>query len=251
MKDIFVSCRRTFAGCIISILSILMVQQIHAENLLVNPGLEDSDYSFSPWNEVSFKPGPIVTIQTKGAHSGKNCASIENPVENDTRLVQTVPVDEQSSYKISGWIRTEDVGSDGGGAIISLNDFFYASDPLHGTNIKWQYEEFFVTIKYEVDHLSVAMRLGNYGGECTGKAFFDDISVTKVSSIPGGKLTYTLGNSQKPEEQASNSFAGTAGTGGNAGKPVEIRTLLTIVFMLLSAGVFSVLFIVKKRPSDK
>jgi hypothetical protein len=137
------------------------------------------------------------------------------------------------------------VSIEGGGAVLSFNEYDYASGPIKATNDKWQYVEFYVAVESGMDQLGVALRLGNFANVCTGKAYFDDVSIEKVKEIPGGKLNYKVG---KIVETNQNTVLQPESNGSNTSFP--IRTLLTLIFVILGATVFSYNLIMKKPPHD-
>ena len=61
-----------------------------------------------------------ITLETEGAKTGDKCIKITSMVPKDVRLMQNVIVEPESLYKISGWIRTENVGNDQKGANLSI-----------------------------------------------------------------------------------------------------------------------------------
>jgi dolichyl-phosphate-mannose-protein mannosyltransferase len=229
---------------LISLFVLIAAAHAQSENLLRNPGMEESVANVMDWEQVSFSPDAKFALVHTNAHSGKNCVSIENPTPNDSRFIQRVPVTANTSYKISGWIRTENVSTEGGGANISLGDFFYTSTPITGTNGKWEYVEFYVYIEYDIDQLTVAMRLGNFGGICSGKAYFDDVSMEKVLDIPASKLKFKVGNPKTVSND--NAVQNTTSSQNVAKKSMPLQTLLAMIFILLSLIVFLILMFMKK-----
>ena len=110
-----------------------------------------------------------------------NYVYIESYRSNDARIVQTVSVKPDTVYLISAVISTEDVSGDLG-ATISIDNYaidgtYCYSYDLFGTN-DWEDVELLVLTPPDQDTLRVAMRLGGYSMEASGKACFADIRMS-------------------------------------------------------------------------
>lgn len=126
------------------------------------------------------------TLKRSGseAYSGAWSGEINCTAEDDARWVQTIPVLPYRDYVLSGWIKTKDVqpSSQGSapGANLSLLDTWLHTTPLLGTN-DWTY----VHLDFNTEdsrEVTVAARLGFYGGVTAGSAWFDDIQLTLADS---------------------------------------------------------------------
>ena len=53
-----------------------------------------------------------------------NCVTVTNVDANDARFAQTVAVEPDTTYRLSGWIRAENCDGDGYGASLSIEDVF-------------------------------------------------------------------------------------------------------------------------------
>jgi hypothetical protein len=173
--------------------SIVFLHPIEAQNLLVNPGMEDSGSGFPGWREEFFARGVTdFAIETSRPHGGRNCASIVNKDPNDARLIQTVTVKENSNYKIAGCIRTDKVGDEGAGASLSIENYWVGSKGVKGTTSGWTYTEYYITVKQAITALDFSLRLGGTSAMSSGTALFDDILIEEVGTIPGGYLSYVI-----------------------------------------------------------
>jgi dolichyl-phosphate-mannose-protein mannosyltransferase len=205
---------------------------VQSQNLLKNPGFEDSNVSFPEWNQLYFQASPVISLDSQDPHQGLNCVSIENTTPNDSRLIQTVRVTEKSNYKLSAWIRADAVSANSGGANLSLADFFYASSPVYDTAGKWKYVEYYVAIETQVSELAIGVRLGNFANLCAGKAYFDDVSMVKVDKIPVGATSYQVGVPAAVEND-----------------PIDMSSIITWILVILSIAVFAFNFFMKKVGS--
>jgi hypothetical protein len=96
------------------------------------------------------------------------------------RWIQTVPVNPNTEYELSGWIKTNNVvhgtGSIVAGANIGLFGTYEHTLGLFGTN-DWT----FVSMTFnsgEISEITIACRLGYWSGTATGTMWCDDISLT-------------------------------------------------------------------------
>ncbi|MBN2444568.1 MAG: hypothetical protein JXJ04_24615, partial [Spirochaetales bacterium] len=95
------------------------------ENLIKNPSFEDIGTGDIPknWRTHSWTPdasGGQFGIDKEIAHSGKHSVFVFNSVDNHGYYLQTVTVKENSFYKLSCWVKTENIKENLEGAGISI-----------------------------------------------------------------------------------------------------------------------------------
>ncbi len=178
-------------------------------NLLRNPGFEargsggvPSDWSTDAWFSNT---GYTVFSTSEGdAHGGTASACVENIALNDARFVQTVSVKPNALYCLSGWIRAEDVSSGlDWGANLSIEGLYARSPALYDTRGEWRKVTLYGETGPDQTSVRVLVRLGGYSAECTGKAWFDDLSLTEVDELPDGVVAsvwFTLSPSYEEDE---------------------------------------------------
>lgn len=228
---------------IFRILSVTLVctmsyQWVFAEgNLLENPSFEEVVGSIPRywetwvWNEESGIAE--FTVEQENPHSGQNCVAIENKEERDSRYVQKVKVEPDSQYKFSAWIRAENVGQKSKGANISLMGKTITSRDIKGTVGQWEYVELYIkTMKDDVGDIELSLGLGGYGRLNKGKAFFDDVALEKVDSIPDDAIVVTVGN------DTSGSSDGNQQSGSD-----EKSGMGTWAWLLIYTGILAIIFI--------
>lgn len=154
-------------------------------NEVLNSGFEESNSDIAFWDKWSYNSSTEVSIITdpEVAYSGNNCVRITNTASNDSRIRQMVSVKENTLYKISGWIKTENVSEQGKGAIISVFGMLLSTTELKGTN-DWTYVELYGRTGPEQTVLDLTAGVGGHGGESSGTAYFDDISVEETLDVP-------------------------------------------------------------------
>lgn len=96
-----------------------------------------------------------------------------------------IPVAENSNYRISCELHTQDV-SGGGGANVSVVGSLAASEPVVGTSNGWQQVELVGKTGADQEEMTICIRLGGYGALCSGTAWFRNVEVVQLDSLPLG-----------------------------------------------------------------
>ena len=160
-----------------------------SENLLSNPGFEELDRDGMPagWFTDAYNQEEgytLFTVSEEDATEGERAACIRNFGENDARFSQRVRVEPESLYRLSGYIRTEQVEG-GKGANFSVEGLYTFSTCIYDTSEGWQFITWYGETGPDQTTVTIFARLGGYSGESKGKAWFDDLSLEKVEAIPG------------------------------------------------------------------
>lgn len=158
------------------------------ENLLKNSGFEETGAGgFQNWQKTEYEKGQSeFRIENSGAHSGSRYLKIINNGKNDTRLIQDVPVEANTLYCFSSWVKADGIDPAWSGANLSLPEYNLNSDSLHSTEGQWQYLELYIRVKKGISHLTVSVSLGGYGNINTGEASFDSLVFRQIHSVPPG-----------------------------------------------------------------
>lgn len=170
----------------ISLLSVLLALVFASPAMgaqqLVRNGLFDRGSENKPahWMQAGFaKDATTSNFTWSVGADGLGAIGIENERPNDARWVQNVPVSPDTWYRVSGWIRTERVGSGKMGAYLSLMGTFHNTQDLRGTQ-SWQLVSMWIRTGSLDTKLEIAARLGGYSSENTGRAFFTGITVEEA-----------------------------------------------------------------------
>ncbi len=157
-------------------------------NLLVNPGFEDVSEDNLPigWFTDAYlkREGVSLFDLQEDAHSGSCSIRIQNLDMNDARFAQTVKVEPKTMYRLSGWIKADNISDTGHGANLSIEGVYVFSEGLYGTVEDWRYVEMYGLTGDKQTELTIFARVGGYSGESKGAAIFDDLSLVKVESLP-------------------------------------------------------------------
>lgn len=98
---------------------------------------------------------------------------------NDALFYQTVSVKENTPYKVTAMIKTENIETENKspntGAQICISDTIEHSKVMTGTN-EWQKIEFLFNSKNRTS-IDIAFRLGGYDDKCKGTAWFSEFTI--------------------------------------------------------------------------
>lgn len=159
-----------------------------APNLLQNADFERLDSNGLPdaWQSSAYREqeGYTLFAVSPNAHGGESCAEITNFGMNDARFSQTVSVEPNTNYCLSGYIWAKEIGDTGWGANLSIEGIYMETDSYFDTDGQWVHTELYGRTGPEQTTLTVFVRLGGYSGESEGSARFDDISLRRVDELP-------------------------------------------------------------------
>ena len=158
------------------------------ENLLYNGDFEILDENGLPdgWFTDAYRmnPGYSVFSDVPGMEGADSHAvSIRNTAKNDARYAQTVSVEPETMYCLSGYIRAEGF-QDGHGANLSIEGIYAFSEKVYDTNGEWQKIEYYGETGPDQYEITVFARVGGYSGESKGFAAFDRISLSECMETP-------------------------------------------------------------------
>jgi hypothetical protein len=206
-------------------------------NLLVNGSFEEGVYSSTGnptgWTRDAWNPSSAtLTWDNTQAILGSKSVKIMLAIPNDARWIQTVTVQPFTDYRLSGWIKTENVAhtaeSVDAGANLSLYDTWTHSTGLFGTN-DWTFVSLLFNSGSNIQ-VTVAARLGYWSGTTTGTAWFDDLRLellhtpTTYIQNPG----FESGTSNQPDHwwpesiQGSSSFEWDGSTAHSGNRSVKV-----------------------------
>ncbi len=177
-----------------------------------NPGFEEVNANkIDFWIQHHYESGAGVasfSFDDKIFHSGKRSAVIQNNKVDDSRYKQTIKVESNTLYKLSCWIKTENIGKVGTAANLSIEGLLDTSNEVKGTTTKWTQAVIYGKTLENQTSLILTVGIGGYGHENTGKAWFDDVKVEKITTTPAGAKVINLAkvpDSEKPVNGANGS----------------------------------------------
>lgn len=132
------------------------------------------------WRPRRWQRGEVTFAVESPGRTGERSVSISSASGADASWVTAVPVRPYSRYRLSGFIKTENVeAGTGRGALINVHgERPWRTAPLAGT-LDWTEVDFEFDVGAN-DGLEITCLLGGWG-RSTGKAWFDDIELTRLS----------------------------------------------------------------------
>ena len=161
--------------------------------------LENADFS-SVTNGMpdGWQTGMWVTsagasyLEAAMMEDGTSAVLVENVAANDARFEQTVAVRENATYKLTARAMAENCDPVQIGANVSFLGVFGTSEDVHDTNGAWEELTLYAQTGKGQKSATVCVRLGGYGSEATGRAWFTDVSLEQVESVPVGAQVIDL-----------------------------------------------------------
>jgi len=231
--------------CCVVYTLICSVAVLAADVLIQNSDFEEGTDSFPAFWEQDLWIKDASTSQytwsTTGSYAGQRCMRIKNNAPNDARIVQTVTISAQTLYQFSCHIKTENISSEGAGAVLSVIGLTETSEGLHGTH-DWEEVVLYLQGGTGPMIIQLSLGIGGYGAISAGTAWFDTVSLSIVPSLPANAKVINL---VTPESQTKNE---------NNNLHIEKRPgywLLTI--LLLGAALiifFAILWNIKKNMTS-
>ena len=174
---------------ITTLLICTMLAAAGAENTLPNPSFEDvADGKPAGWNTHLWGGDAVFEVAGIG-HSGAHSVMMRSESGADATWGLEVPVKPFSVYRLSGWIKTENVAATTGeGALLNLHTMPYKTRALTGTHDWTRVELTFET--GEQDSVLFHCLLGGWG-LATGTAWYDDVSIELIEE-GGPEVTVTI-----------------------------------------------------------
>ncbi|MBO6094196.1 MAG: hypothetical protein J6P40_11395, partial [Oscillospiraceae bacterium] len=162
------------------------------ENLLKNPSFEDTDGNGLPsgWIPDAYvmeEGYTLFSVTEDDSVDGQKAVMIRNIGDNDARFKQQVSVEPEELYRFSGYIRTQKVEG-GRGANFSIEGLYTFSESIFDSSDGWQYIEWYGETGEDQTEVTLYARLGGYSGESRGTAWFDDLKLEKVNTVPEEKI---------------------------------------------------------------
>jgi putative membrane-bound dehydrogenase-like protein len=163
-------------------------QQKAAVNLLPNPDFSKiTDGKPDGWNDLrtysgASAPDVVLTSSPDGRH-GTPCLMMSSDKMTDSGPTVKLKVEKYTHYRLSGWIRTENMVPKAGGPGALMN----ISGGKRTEGVKGTTDWTEVSMEFDSDdddEVTVNCLLGAYGG-ATGKVWFDDVSLVAIGG--GGR----------------------------------------------------------------
>jgi alpha-N-arabinofuranosidase len=154
-----------------------------AANLLPNSSFEEkTDDGVRGWCSRAWHGEPACqwSIESPG-RTGGQCVSIQSDQGSDAAWTATVPVQPNTYYRLSGWIKTKDLRG-AVGALLNIQNLQHVKTPrVTGTEDWTRVSTLFQT--GGATQLEVNCLFGGWGNS-TGQAWYDDVALESIEAPP-------------------------------------------------------------------
>ena len=166
----------------IGLVGAIAALSIGQTNLITNGSFEDlTGDSPKGWSTTTWGGKATFRISDSGRNGGK-CAVIDSKEGADAGWTTHVSVLPMSTYKLTAWIKSEDIKkTDGQGALLNLHSRKDHTEPLTGTH-DWTKVE--TTIETGTDDSIQVNCLLGYYGKASGTVYFDDVQLQLLATRP-------------------------------------------------------------------
>ena len=177
----------------------------------VKPGnlLENGDFSAvtdgmpDHWNTGMWVTSAGASyLEAATAADGTTAALVENVAANDARFEQTVSVRGNATYRLTARVMAEGCDTEELGANVSFLGVYGTSEDVHDTDGAWETLTLYAHTGKGQKEATVCVRLGGYGSEATGRAWFTDVCLEQVEEAPVGAFVLDLSTPEPQKEPA-------------------------------------------------
>lgn len=196
--------KRLLSFALVLLLLLLSPAALADASLIDNGGFEEISGDGLPeeWNYEAWYTEAALGYASAETLDGSGVAHIYcGAGGNDARLYQTVKVKANSYYKITCRVKTAAVAG-GAGANISINGSLACSEGVFGTSNGWVALELTGKTAKGQTELSVCVRVGGYGALSEGEAWFDDVTMEKLSGFHGDAADFSVASVEEDEGEA-------------------------------------------------
>ena len=207
-------------------------QPIAQGNLLENADFTETEGSAPKGWEMGMwvTGGGASYLEVQTLDDGLPAALVENVAPNDARFEQSVAVRPNAVYKLTASVMAEGCDPSKLGANVSFLGIYGTSADVHETNGNWETLTLYAQTGDKQSEATVCIRLGGYGAETTGKAWFRDVRLEQVETAPVGESVLSLATPKPQKEQPSSEDS----------RGAVIPLLLAAALAYIGASVFAV-----------
>jgi len=160
---------------------------VEMPNLMPNPQFSDvSGGKPNGWTDLRFYSGERDEVKLTASPEGRDgsmALSISSSKKSDNGAAVTVKVKQRTRYRLSAWIKTDNLNPDGDGPGAMLN--VHGGERTQGVKGTKDWTQVSTEVESgDRSELLIHCLFGGYGG-ATGTAWFDDISLTEIAGGSG------------------------------------------------------------------
>jgi len=168
-------------------------------NHVINGDFEEADYIKTDWDATILLPDEPESTVDFISEEGNTFAMLVSKEPNYINIMQSVFLQANTSFEIGARVKINDVGLDGEGAVLRLEQGQGESAQVKGTFEDWQEIKFYVTTSDADVYTSLEIALGDANSLNSGSVMVDDIYIVETDSIPVG-ANHTVIEDEQPDE---------------------------------------------------
>ncbi len=209
----------------------------NSANLLKNSSFEAKGNHEQPehWRFDYWQPGASAALTQSKVYDGNYALVLQAETENDFRMIQTVKVKGDKTYRFSGWVATEGVPEGQYGANLCVMGGFVRSEGVSATT-DWRPIELVFRTYPGQKEVTLGVRLGFYSTTNTGKVFFDRLQLEQINAPGVAYQQIEPPQAQPPRQDSGQAKPGTAGQG--ASNSWFYPAIIILFYLFLWAGLW-------------
>ncbi len=151
----------------------------------------DFENNTTGWSTTAWQAGSQFTWENSTGHLSSRSLSINQSFANDARWVYSVNLNNQTLYRLTGWVKGANIVNTQGGSVgMNINVLTWdMTKGLLGT-YDWTQDSFI----FRGDTTEIRCRLGHFFNTVTGKGWCDDIvlTVNPLTKYEGTEVYFML-----------------------------------------------------------
>ena len=168
---------------------------VSGDNLIFNPDFSESSEILPlpvGWALDAYR-NDASSVQTslEVQEDGSVALRLANPVSNDSRVYQQVDVESGTVYRLTALVKTESV-SGGQGATLSIDNYSLDGSYCYSESVSgdagWTSLALYFRTGEQQTQIRVALRLGGYGAESGGAAWFSSVALYACDDVESGVI---------------------------------------------------------------
>jgi Gpi18-like mannosyltransferase len=116
-----------------------------------------------------------------------SCLYIDSAGENDAKALCELEVEPSSYYRLTCYVKAEEISADTDGANLSIFNTFTRSAAVYDTDGGWQQLVLTGKTGETQTTIQLAVRIGGYGSLASGKAWFTGVTMVRLDGEPAGE----------------------------------------------------------------
>ncbi len=155
---------------------------------LLNGDFEEGSCGFPfYWSAEAWQFNEADFLWEEGSGiDGSRCICLHHTTPNDSRFIQTLELKPFTSYMLEGWVKGENIKNQQGGTVFAnisiMEEWNYRNSPS-GT-FDWMKLNFCFTTDSS-GKAKIGLRLGYFGNVVTGRAWFDNFTLSETDTLCG------------------------------------------------------------------